>query len=66
MEGTFLEEDTLIWSVIKSGKFTVKFLYNILEPDLNGSFPMSCIWISWVQPKVRFFFFSLCVRDSVG
>ncbi|RVX09363.1 Transcription initiation factor TFIID subunit 1 [Vitis vinifera] len=33
-------EDTLIWSVAKSGKFTVKSLYNILEPDVGGSFPV--------------------------
>ena len=48
-------KDTLLWSTTKSGKFTIKSLYNVLELDLGGSFPMSGIWILWVQPKVNFF-----------
>ena len=55
-------EDSLIWSVTKSGKFTIKSLYNVLELDLGGSFPMSGIWILRVQPKVNFF----CMGVSVG
>ena len=50
-------EDTLIWLVTKSGEFTVKSFYNVLELNLDGSFVMSNIWISWVQFKVGFFFF---------
>ena len=55
-------EDTLIWLVTKSGEFTVKSFYNVLELNLDGSFAMSNIWISWVQLKVGFFFF-LCGRQ---
>lgn len=54
-------EDTLIWLVTKSGEFTVKSFYNVLELNLDESFAMSNIWISWVQLKVGFFF--LCGRQ---
>ena len=39
----------------KSGKFIVKSPYNILELDNYGSFLMSGIWLSWIQPRVSVF-----------
>ena len=50
-------EDTLLWSVSKSDKFIVKTLYNVLEPNIGGYFPINDIWLSWVQPRVGLFFF---------
>ena len=47
--------DTLLWSTTKSGKFTIKSLHNVLELDVSRSFPISGIWLSWVQPRVSFF-----------
>ena len=34
------EEDKVLWIEMKSGKFTVKSLYNALELDSLISFPM--------------------------
>ena len=48
-------KDTLLWSTTKSCKFTIKSLYNVLELDVSRSFPISGIWLSWVQPRVSFF-----------
>ena len=45
----------------KSGKFTVKFLYNALELDNFRSFPVREIWLSWDNLELAF-----CVGGSVG
>ena len=45
----------------KSGKFTVKFLYNALELDNFRSFPVREIWLSWNNLELAF-----CVGGSVG
>ena len=49
------EEDRVRWSVSKDGKFSVKSLYKVLEPNSSMCFPMKTIWNSWVQPKMSFF-----------
>ena len=49
------EEDRVLWTQMKSGKFTVKFLYKALELDSLVYFPMKIIWNSYVQPKISFF-----------
>ena len=46
-------EDMVFWTKTKSGKFSVKSLYNALESGNHSLFPSSCIWN--VQPKVSFF-----------
>ena len=54
-------EDLVLWTDTKSGKFSVKSLYNALElGDLelgdSFSFPSSCIWATLrVQPMISFF-----------
>ena len=50
-----MDEDRVLWTQVKSGKFTVKFLYKALELDSLVYFPMKIIWNSRVQPKVSFF-----------
>ena len=45
-------EDTVLWTETKSGKFSVKSLYNVLVLDDSSSFPSRSIWNSWVQPKI--------------
>ncbi|KAJ9707026.1 hypothetical protein PVL29_002144 [Vitis rotundifolia] len=50
----------------KSGKFIVKSLYNVLEPNIGGYFPMSGIWLSWVQPRVGFFAWEVVIPFTGG
>ena len=50
------EEDIMIWTVSKSGKFSVKFLYSVLELSDPLLFLWSIIWSSCVPPKMGFFF----------
>ena len=49
------EEDKLVWTRAKNGKFSVKVLYKELEPGRQMDFPTSVIWNSWVPPKVGIF-----------
>ena len=49
------EEDRVLWTETKKGKFTVKSLYNILELGNSISFPLRTIWNPSVKPKVCFF-----------
>lgn len=49
------EEDIMIWTVLKSGKFSVKFLYSVLELSDPLLFLWSIIWSSCVPPKMGFF-----------
>ena len=37
------EEDMVIWTVLKNGKFSVKFIYFALEPDDPLLLPRSII-----------------------
>ena len=48
-------DDTVVWTETKSGIFSAKSLYLALEADCPTSFPSSCIWMVWVQPKINFF-----------
>ena len=48
-------EDMVFWTETKSGKFSVKSLYNALELGNPSLFPSSCIWNVWVQPKISLF-----------
>ena len=41
-------ENTMLWTMTKSGKFIVNSLYNALELDNFESFPIRGIWLSWV------------------
>ncbi|RVW97629.1 hypothetical protein CK203_027994 [Vitis vinifera] len=49
------EEDKVLWTETKSGKFSLKSLYKALELGSLVYFPMKIIWNLWVQPKVSFF-----------
>ena len=49
------EDDKVVWTETKSGIFSAKSLYLALEADCPSSFPSSCIWKVWVQPKISFF-----------
>ena len=40
------EEDKLVWTRAKNGKFSVKVLYKELEPGRQMDFPTSVIWNS--------------------
>ncbi|KAL6339477.1 hypothetical protein AAG906_033016 [Vitis piasezkii] len=40
------EEDRVLWTETKCGKFSVKFLYKALEPGSTISFPSNIIWKS--------------------
>ncbi|RVW40194.1 Transposon TX1 uncharacterized 149 kDa protein [Vitis vinifera] len=48
-------DDKVVWTETKSGIFSAKSLYLALEADCPSSFPSSCIWKVWVQPKISFF-----------
>ena len=39
----------------KSGSFSIKSLYSILEEERVDPFPTSVVWNAWVPPKVSFF-----------
>ena len=49
------EEGKVWWTETKSGKFSIKSFYKVLESDSSVYFPMKIIWNSCVQPKVSFF-----------
>ncbi|RVW27973.1 Isoamylase 1, chloroplastic [Vitis vinifera] len=44
-------EDEVFWAVTKSGSFSVKSLYSILEEVRISRFPTSIVWNTWVPPK---------------
>ena len=48
------EENKVLWTKTKCGKFSIKSLYKALEPCSTISFPSNIIWKSCVQPKVSF------------
>ncbi|WJZ92487.1 hypothetical protein VitviT2T_011477 [Vitis vinifera] len=48
-------EDKMVWTTSKSGVFSVKSLYSILEPGGSAMFPYIGIWKASVPPKVAFF-----------
>ena len=49
------EEDKLLWTGIKNGKFFIKALYKDLESGRHFAFLASAIWNSLVSPMVSFF-----------
>ena len=49
------DEDKVVWIASKSGAFSVKLLYSILEPGGSSLFPCGSIWRANVPPKVAFF-----------
>ena len=49
------DEDKVVWTTSKSGAFSVKSLYSILEPGGSFLFPYGSIWRANVSPKVAFF-----------
>ena len=49
-------EDRVIWKKTKSGFFSIKSLYNVVELRSTVQFPRKIIWSPYVPPKVGFFF----------
>ncbi|RVW56296.1 Argininosuccinate lyase, chloroplastic [Vitis vinifera] len=49
------DKDKMVWTTSKSGAFSVKLLYSILEPGGSSLFPCGSIWRANVPPKVAFF-----------
>ncbi|KAL6323455.1 hypothetical protein AAG906_039025 [Vitis piasezkii] len=49
------DEDKVVWTTSKSGVFSVKSLYSILEPGVSSLFPCGSIWRASMPPKVAFF-----------
>ena len=57
-------EDEVFREVTKSGSFSVKSLYSILEEVRVGPFPTSIVWNAKVPPKVSFFCLGVNMRES--
>ena len=55
-------EDKVFWAVTRSGSFSVKSLYFILEKVRVSPFPTSIVWNAWVPPKVSIF----CLGGNMG
>ena len=49
------DKDKVVWITSKSGAFSVKSLYSILEPRGSSLFSCGNIWRANVPPKVAFF-----------
>ena len=49
------DEDKVVWTASRSGVFSIKSLYSILEPGNASLFPCGSIWRANVPPKVAFF-----------
>ena len=49
------DKDKVVWTTSKSGDFSVKSLYSILEPRDSHLFPCDSIWRANVPLKVAFF-----------
>ncbi|RVW70118.1 hypothetical protein CK203_062179 [Vitis vinifera] len=47
-----MDKDKVVWTTSKSGAFSVKSLYSILEPRGSSLFPSDSIWRANVPPKV--------------
>ena len=47
-------EDRVLWIVTKCRKFSVKSIYDVLEPSDAVLFPRSIIWSPCVPPKAGF------------
>ena len=45
----------MVWTKSRSGVFSVKSLYSILEPEGSTLFPYDNIWRAYMPPKVAFF-----------
>ena len=55
-------EDRVIWKKTKSGFFSIKSLYNVVELRSTVQFPRKIIWSPYVPPKVGFF----CLGSLMG
>ena len=49
------DKDKVMWTASKSGVFSVKSLYSMLESGGSLLFPCDSIWRTNVPPKVAFF-----------
>ena len=49
----------VVWKKTKSGFFTVKSLYGVVESGNTIQFPRKIIWSPYVPPKVFFYLFLL-------
>ena len=49
------DKDKVVWTTSRSGDFSVKSLYSILEPRGSALFPYDSIWRAYVPHKVAFF-----------
>ena len=49
------DEDKVVWTTSKSGDFSVKLFYSIMEPGGFALFPCDSIWRVRVPLKVAFF-----------
>ncbi|KAL6350267.1 hypothetical protein AAG906_004214 [Vitis piasezkii] len=54
-------EDRVIWKKTKSGFFSIKSLYNVVELRSTVRFPRKIIWSPYVPPKVGF-----CLGSLMG
>ena len=50
------DENNLVWVGTKDGNFSIKRLYNDLEPQRLMEFPYKALWKSLVPSKVWFFY----------
>ncbi|RVW35196.1 hypothetical protein CK203_099986 [Vitis vinifera] len=60
------DEDKVLWTETKNGKYTLKSLYMVLESGSSISFPWSNIWKAWVHPRVGFFAWEAFFQPSRG
>ena len=49
------EDDRVVWKGDGEGRFSVKALYSLSEPDCVIPFPIGITWSSWIPSKVSFF-----------
>ena len=49
------DKDKVVWTTSRSGDFSVRSLYSILEPGGFALFPYDSIWRAYVPHKVAFF-----------
>ena len=55
-------EDRVIWKKTKSGFFSIKSLYSVVELGSTVRFPRKIIWSPYVPPRVGFF----CLGGLMG
>lgn len=45
----------MLWEGRKDGRFTIKWMYVVLDDDGGETFPSKVIWNVWAPPKVGIF-----------